>query len=191
MHRRHRLFFSKSWLSRTKLLKIYDFWVTKGCLQTWCLSAACSCSLQGGVNPIKYYLKELPPLLLWIFSAVALFAVVLLIPCELLVSTFLTVTRTPFAWEANKIYSSCHQTAWLYSCHFQQSPYKALRDVHWPSFVARDSFTAFLSSSLALPQANFLISKQWTTQPFGSFHVLCSCVFWQKVSDSLPSLECF
>lgn len=100
-----------------------------------------------GAHPVKYYLKELPPLLLWIFSAVALFAVVLLIPCELLVSTFLTVTRTPFAWEANKIYSSCHQTAWLYSCHFQQSPYKALRDVHWPSFVAHDSFTAFLSSS--------------------------------------------
>lgn len=50
MHRRHRLVFSRSWLSRTKVLKIYDFWVTKGCLQTWCLSAACSCSLQGGLT---------------------------------------------------------------------------------------------------------------------------------------------
>lgn len=157
-----------------------------------CLQAA-SAPCKGG-HSIKYCLKELPPLLLWIFSAVALFAVVLLIPCELHVSTFLTVTRTPFAWEANKIYSSCHQTAWLYSCHFQQSPYKALREVHWPSFVACDSFTAFLSSSLALPQANFLISKQCAGlhSLLGSFHVLCcSDVFWQKVSGSLPSLECF
>ena len=114
--------------------------------------------------PIKHPLNELssPAALLDIFAVSVSSCLVdsVWTPCVNLYNhekaIFCIRSKTKFT-------QACHRTVWLYSCHFQLLLWvmHSRNSIAWSSFVVCNSFAAFLCSSVASPQAIFLILNQW------------------------------